>query len=165
MTDQTPPNEVGLIELSFVIQSDEDVSELRERLLTQGGAEEVRLEDVGSDEILPVIATAYIVLGIIGLGVVTRIADWLRDRNDCLLVIDARGDNLKIEERCDIEGRRGQVVVVTGSNEQVVIHKNEAVLDLQRLVECAFGRSTADLIDFAKSQGGDANFESPRSPL
>lgn len=105
-------------------------------------------------------ALAILILGSGGLALLTRIIDWLRDRNDCLLVIDARGDDLQIEERCDVQGRRGQVIIVAHSNERVAIKRHQAVLDLQAIVTEALGKSATAAAELARASGATAEVES-----
>ncbi len=109
-------------------------------------------------------ALVIVVLGTAGLAAVTRIFDWLRDRNDCLLVIDARGVDVKVEERCDIIGRRGQVVVVTSANEHVVIHAAKAALDLEAIVTTAIEKSSDAVVELVKATGANA-YPEPRIKL
>lgn len=145
--------------ISFVPTSTEDSDRLASQLLEGGGVGSATVE-VNDDAALTAETVLMIVtLGPIGLAVLTRLVDWFRDRNDCLLVVDTRGSDLKIEERCDIVGRRGQVIVITGPDEQVVIHRNEAFLDLQALVTAAIGKSAEAVRSLASASGARAEIE------
>jgi hypothetical protein len=155
----------GRVILSFIPRRSEDAEELSQELLKPGGAEAVHIEASSDLSFAAEAVLAILILGTTGLAVIARIADWLRDRGDCLLVIDARGEDLKIEERCDIVGRRGQVIVVTSPNEQVVIHRSEAFLDLQAIVNRAIEKSASAVAEFASSAGARVEIESPRTHL
>ena len=151
--------------ISFVPTSDEDASQLIETLVADGGADEVRIESGSDFGFAAETVLAIVILGPVGLEVLRRLADWFRDRNDCLLVIDARGPDLRVEERCDIVGRRGQVIVVTAPDVQVVIKKNDAILDLQALVMHGLDRSASAIAEAARAAGASAEIEQPRSDL
>jgi hypothetical protein len=156
---------MSVISFEFVPESADESQQLVEDLKLIGGVSDVRLESDSDDRFLPAAVVVIVVVGSSGLAALTRIADWLRDRRDCLLVVDARGTTVKVEERCDISGRRGQVIVVTGPDEQVVIHKNEAILDLQAIVTAAIGKSASSVAGLAESAGARAEIEKPRSQL
>lgn len=136
-----------------------ELDELFEVLTSSGGVDDVELQQGDDAGLAAETALLIIVLGSAGLAAVTQVVDWLRDRRDCLLVVDARGGDLKIQERCDIVGRRGQVVIVTPADQHVVIHKQEAPLDLQAIVAQAIDRSAAAAVQLAAAAGATAYTE------
>jgi hypothetical protein len=151
--------------MQFVPRSPDDAADFRHHLTAEDGVEDVLLQTRTDSGFAAETVLAIVILGSAGLAALTRIADWVRDRDDCLLLIDTRGGQLRVDERCDIVGRRGQVIIVTGSDEQVVIQKNEAILDLQSLVTHAIDKSAAAVADLARTAGASAEVQHPRSDL
>lgn len=153
------------IVLEFVPRDADETQHLTEHLMTLQEVDSVSVDHGGDDRFAAEAALVIVVLGSAGLAALTRLADWLRDRRDCLLVVDARGVDLHVEERCDIAGRRGQVIIVTSAAEQVVIQRNDAVLDLQAIVTNAIDHSTEAAAALARSAGASAQIERPRTNL
>lgn len=148
------------LHFEFVPQDDDEPQRLAEYLSALDGIDSVAVDQEEGARFAAETAIVIVILGSAGLAAVTRLADWLRDRRDCLLVIDARGEDLHIEERCDISGRRGHVIIVTKGDEQVVIQRNEAVLDLQAIVVRAVDQSAEAAAVLARSAGAAAQVES-----
>lgn len=147
--------------VQFVPQSPQDAGHLRDFLMDEGHVEDVLLQARTDAGFAAETVLAVVILGSAGLAAITRIVDWLRDRNDCLLVIDTRGGQLRVDERCDIVGRRGQVIIVTSPEEQVVIRTNQAILDLQSLISHAIDHSAAAAAELARTAGAEAHIEPP----
>jgi hypothetical protein len=149
----------------FVPQSDGEADDLVLQLSALDGIESVSAKQSDTSRFAAETALVIVLLGSAGLAVLARLTDWLRDRQDCLLVIDARHEDLRIEERRDIAGRRGQVVIITSGMEQVVIKRNDAVLDLQALVTRALDKSAEAAAELARSTGANASVEAPRGDI
>jgi hypothetical protein len=142
----------------FVPSTDGEMEDLAEYLSELDEVGAVTVEDSETSRFAAETALVVIALGSAGLAAFTRLVDWLRDRRDCLLVVDARQEDLRVEERCDVVGRRGQVVIVTSGREQVVIERSDA-LNLQAIVTQAIEQSAEAAASLAKSLGGVAHIE------
>lgn len=149
----------------FVPRSGDEVDALADHLSQLEAIEAVTVERGDASRLAAETALLVILLGSAGLAAFTRLVDWLRDRRDCLLVLDARHDDLRVTERCDVVGRRGQVIIVTSGNEQVVIERSDAGLDLQAIVMRAIDQSAEAATSLAKSLGAAARVEPPQGDI
>ncbi len=103
--------------LVHLLEADPDVSSVQAPPRLRSGFEPVTLVVVAGGAVL-------------GAGLITRIADWYRSRSDCLLIVDARGPEIRLHQRCDLDGYRGKTIIVSDSQTQVVIHRDEGAVDL-----------------------------------
>jgi hypothetical protein len=156
---------VNSVRVEFVPQADDEVEVLANYVESIEGIGAVELRSAEDGRLAAETAVVLVILGLAGLAAVTLVVDWLRDRKDCLLVIDTRGDELTIQERCDISGRRGQVVIVTGPQERVVIQHAQGALDVEEIVKRAIDQSAQSAAALAVSNGAEAFVEDHRKPL
>ena len=113
----------------------------------------------GDEGVAPFVILIVVATGIVGLGVITRLVDWFRDRRSCLLVVDARLDEVTITERCDLEGQRGKIILIASTDTQISIEMSKGVIDLDRIVETAISGSIAAAVDLVKAAGGTAEIQ------
>jgi hypothetical protein len=113
-----------------------DENHLRSLLLEDPSVD--RVEDNGTryDEsrLEPVTFTLIAIGLIVGTGVVTRVADWWQARSDCLLVIDARTEDLRIEQRCDLVGYKGRTVIIADGATQVTVQREHGAITIDEVI-------------------------------
>jgi hypothetical protein len=120
----------------------DDAPDLLEVVQSVAGSHQVELRSGTREGFGP--AEAAIVIGMVtvGTGLLTVVADWLRRRKNCLLVVDTRDpDDLKLYERCDLVGQRGKTIVIASNDTQVVIEEVDGVLDIDALAKAAIESS------------------------
>lgn len=156
---------VNRLVFEFVPRSDDEADDLANHLSQVEAIEAVTVERGDASRLAAETALLIIVLGTAGLAAFTGLVDWLRDRRDCLLIVDARHEDLRVTERCDVVGRRGQVIIVTSGKEQVVIERSDVGLDLQAIAMRAIDQSADAAASLAKSLGATARVEPPQGDI
>lgn len=122
-------------------------ADIEVRELTNAG-DELNLEPV--TVALAIVATAAAV------GLVTRVTDWVRERSNCLVVVDARVSPPHVNERCDIDAMRGQVILIGDDENQVRIERRPPVLDIDGLLKTMVESSIGAARSLVKESGGEA---------
>lgn len=124
------------------------------------------VEEVGLDSdrarLEPVTMTIVAIGIIVGTGIVTRVADWWRARSDCLLVIDARGEDVKIEARCDLAGYRGKTIVVADDHTQVTIDRERGAFSMDEVLNALKAGASGSELARMLPQGADNMVIEPR---
>jgi len=127
------------------------------------------VEEVGFDSesarLEPVTMTIVAIGIIVGTGIVTRVVDWWRARSDCLLVIDARGEDVKVEARCDLAGYRGKTIIVTDDRTQVTIERERGAFSMDEVLNALKAGASASELPKMLPQGADNMVIEPRQSL
>jgi hypothetical protein len=103
----------------------------------------------------PVTVTVVAIGIIVGTGVLTKVADWWQARSDCLLVIDARTDDLLIQPRCDLAGYKGMTIIVADSATQVTVRRQEGAVSVDDVIKAVRAGIPA-VNELAAIHGSDA---------
>jgi hypothetical protein len=115
---------------------DGERSELEDLLISDESIDRVDVVDsTGQARLDPVTLTVVAVGLIVGTGVVTRVTDWWQARSDCLLVIDARTEELKIEPRCDLAGYKGMTIILVDKDTQVTLRRTNGAFSIDEIVQ------------------------------
>lgn len=122
---------------------------------------DVQLPGDLSDSLEPVSVLIIVTSGVISVGVVAAVADWIRQRNECLLVIDARGAEVTITERCDLPGQRGKIVVLSSSDQKLTVDAPRGVFDIEAIVNTLIDKS----IDAASVVAHEAGLRNEIGPI
>lgn len=115
----------------------------------------------------PVEVTVVVFLGIaLGTGILTAVLDWLRRRKACLLVVDVRDGTVDIEQHCEFEDQRGQIVIVSSDNDRVLVERPKGVLDLEELAKTMLTQGITATLALSVEVGLDARaISSDDSPV
>lgn len=126
----------------------------------QSGVDSAKLSGDPRAKGLEPVTIGLLVAGtVFGVGLLARLADWVRDRNRCLVVIDGTKDPLSVKEDCTVEALKGKVILRTGKGDQLRVDKLGEVVDLEELTSTALDSSIKQALDLLKSKGGSGEIE------
>lgn len=149
-----------VIRVDITSGSREEAQELADMLQSDSSEVSVDVEGLSDERgLAPIAIFLIVVAGAVGVGVVTRIIDWYRDRNSCLLVVDARTEELRIEQRCDLDSHRGKTVIIANSETQISIEAQKGTINLDELVQVAAKASIESAVEIVKAAGGTAEIQ------
>jgi hypothetical protein len=144
--------------LTILADKDDEsvVRQLKSLLSENPSIESIEVQGLDGEERLDPVTIAIIITGIfVGTGVVTKVFDWWRARSDCLLVIDARGDDLVIQPRCDLAGYKGMTIIVADSKTQITLRREEGAISADDIIK-AIKAGMPAVEQLASSAGSDA---------
>lgn len=119
--------------------------------------------DGDRDGLIPAVVFVYVAVGVFGTGLLTSVADWLHKRRSCLLIVDARGSDVKVTERCDLRSHAGEVILLANDGQQLRIERSSGILDLDSLLSETISKSIAAAASYARGRGLTAKIE-PADP-
>jgi hypothetical protein len=131
--------------------------ELRSLLREDPSISRIEYQDQRDDQsrLDPVTVTIIFAGFIVGTGVVTKVADWWRARSDCLLVIDARTDDLRIEPRCDLAEYKGMTIIIADESTQITVQRETGAFSVDDIIN-AVKAGIPDVTQLASIHGSDA---------
>jgi hypothetical protein len=132
------------------VGDEETAKELEEFLRDRGATDLTVREEQG---FLP-IALPFVVVGIVAAAVLFDFFTRWRQTHACLLVIDARGDNVKSEVNCD--DKNGRIIVITSDGTQAEIENVPPGVDLTELGKAAVSGAFDAVKAAADALGGTA---------
>lgn len=90
---------------------------------------------------------------ILGFGGLTAAVDWMRNRRRCLLIVDARHEDVVVRERCDLDSQSGRVIVIANESTQVSIQTPHGLLNLDALTQAAVRGALDEMTELAERAG------------
>lgn len=117
---------------------------------------DVVLEGEHDDYALDPVTVWIVVTGaVVAVGLITRIVDWVRERNNCLIVIDATGERIDIREDCDVQAMRGKIVILTVEGQELRIDRGPDTVDVEKVVTMAMETTVSAALELLKDSGGE----------
>jgi hypothetical protein len=123
--------------------------DMAQRLQEIGGQEVEVTEERGILPLLPIVVAAVVA----GTGI-AQLVFWIRDKTQCQLLIDARGEQIKNQLNCSV--RDGRVIVVTKDDVKVEITDVPKNIDFTDIVKAALSAESESVKDAAEKAGATA---------
>jgi hypothetical protein len=120
--------------------------------LKSNGAKEVRQTQYQAIDPtqFPVIVTTVIA----GIGGLTAFLGWIRRQRRCLLIVDARGEEVKVSFDC--RERQGRSIIVASEGVVVEVMEGAELLDLGAIAVAAAQAGASKAVEMVLAAGGNA---------
>jgi hypothetical protein len=142
------------------VADSEAADEIAEYLAEHGASDIEQSEEVG---VLPVIGLPFVIAALLGTAGLTAIVVWIITKFGCMVVIDARSDDVKVSRHC--EDRSGRVVLVAADKVKIEVTNVPPLLDFTDLAKKAIEEGAAAAKSAAEAAGATAKVLAPETPV
>ncbi len=129
-------------------------------LAEQGAVGIEQSEEVG---VLPVIGLPFVIAALVGTAGLTSIVVWIITHFGCLVVIDARGEDVKVNRHC--EDRSGRVILVADEKTKIEVSNVPPLINFTDIVKTAVEKGAGAAKTAAEAAGGVAKVLAPETPV
>lgn len=138
---------------------EEAAAEIKAALAEQGATE---IEESRVEGVIPVLLP-FVVAALIGAAGITSIVIYIGIRRGCLVVVDARGDDVKVKQHCEI--RDGRVILVAGDDTKIELKDVPPLLDFTKIATTVVEQGAEAAKSAAEAAGATAKVLAPDTPL
>jgi hypothetical protein len=142
------------------VDSAEASNEIATYLRDQGAAEIDQSEDVG---IVPVIGLPFVIAALVGAAGLASIVVYLARTFGCMVVVDARADDIKVNRHCEIRG--GRVILVAGEKTKIEVSEVSPLFDFTAIAKTAVEQGAEAAKTAAEAAGATAKVLAPDEPV
>ena len=142
------------------VDSPEASQEVATYLKEQGAGDIEQSEDVG---IVPVIGLPFVIAALVGAAGLASIVVYIARTFGCMVVVDARGDDIKVNRHCEIRG--GRVILVAGEKTKIEVSEISPLFDFTAVAKTAVEQGAEAAKAAAEAAGATVKVLVPDEPV